>query len=248
MDKGFSKHAAASLMGAKTVAKHWGHPSVAAEHLLFAALEEGRGAAAPVMQFLGANPSTSRLALEATWRTLDRSRRGVLHLDSFKRAVEEAVIEAAGSTYVNTLHLLLGIAALKDDWAPLVLGMDAQLGELRRFASATSLNVFVPLVVSHCSELRAAIDAESCELGEQIVGALVDLLSAAQSCVGDVIDVEHASGDDDAFADARHSLSQLAMCFAVLKSSGPQLHDARNLISQAQIKLLALMRGGTSTG
>ena len=122
--------AAEAIQTAAAESRRGGHPEIAGAHLLHALLQQEEGIVVPVLQKLGLQVPLLRQRAEAALGKYARVEGGAeprLARD-LNKALDDAESEARalGDEYVSTEHLLLGLAAEKDE-----------VGRLLRDAGAT---------------------------------------------------------------------------------------------------------------
>jgi ATP-dependent Clp protease ATP-binding subunit ClpA len=133
---GFTPRARRAIeLGQHTAAAHK-HPRVDTEHLLLGVLEEGSNLAISVLGAIEIEPDDLRRELEASLGPPERSTSPSPPFTPLaKKALELTTIEAQslGHNYVGCEHLLLGLLAVEDGLASVVLRrMGVELRTTRR--------------------------------------------------------------------------------------------------------------------
>jgi ATP-dependent Clp protease ATP-binding subunit ClpB len=122
-----------ALQSAQQTAQRSDHPVMDTAHLLTALLAQDGGLVVPVLQKIGADVGQLKVRIMELLGKMPQQRGGEVNFSpNLRRALQTAEDEAQRlkDEYVSTEHLLLALAALKDDTARLLKDCGAQREEL----------------------------------------------------------------------------------------------------------------------
>ena len=128
-----------ALQSAQQMAQRSGHPELTNIHLLAALLAQDGGLVPPVLQKIGVDPTRLKMDAIALLDKLPKQRGGETHMSAeLRRALQNAEDEAQRlkDEYVSTEHMLLALAALKDDTGRLLKDAGVNREELLKALQA----------------------------------------------------------------------------------------------------------------